>query len=157
MNVKISLALRGVYEVILPPAERTVPLLEPFKYNALYIIKNHLHTDLKSEYVIEEEPNILWATLQTHYKQQNTMILQEANHDWTMLRLQDFKILFIKYVRGCIFVRKNLPKRIRLKRHFKLCFLQIGSYNINIVSRITKLTRILFMISSKQKSLMNLP
>jgi hypothetical protein len=39
MNVKISLALCGVYEAILPPEERVVPLLDPFKYNALYIIK----------------------------------------------------------------------------------------------------------------------
>jgi hypothetical protein len=51
MDVKISLTLHGVYEAILPPEERTVPLLDPFKYNALYIIRNHLHVDLKSEYV----------------------------------------------------------------------------------------------------------
>jgi hypothetical protein len=69
MNVKISLALRGVYEAILPPEERTVPLLDPFKYNALYIIRNHLHIDSKSEYVMEEEPNVFWAALQTHYEQ----------------------------------------------------------------------------------------
>jgi hypothetical protein len=65
MDVKISVALCEVYEVILRPEERTVPLLEPFKYNALYIIRNHLHTDLKSEYVMEEEPNVLWDALQT--------------------------------------------------------------------------------------------
>jgi hypothetical protein len=59
MDVKISLALRGVYEAILPPEERTVLLLDPFKYNVLYIIRNHLHVDLKSEYVMEEEPNVL--------------------------------------------------------------------------------------------------
>jgi hypothetical protein len=69
MDVNISLALRGVYEAILPPEERTVPLLEPFNYNVLYIIRNHLHIDLKSEYVIEEEPNVLWAALQTCYEQ----------------------------------------------------------------------------------------
>jgi hypothetical protein len=57
------------------------------KYNALYIIRNHLHIDLKLEYVMEEEPNVLWAVLQTHYEQQKFMILPEANHDWTMLRL----------------------------------------------------------------------
>jgi hypothetical protein len=58
MDVKISLALRGVYEAILPPEERIVSLLDPFKYNILYIIRNHLHVDLKSEYVMEE-PNVL--------------------------------------------------------------------------------------------------
>jgi hypothetical protein len=39
MDVKISLALRWVYEAILPPEERTVSLFDPFKYNALYIIR----------------------------------------------------------------------------------------------------------------------
>jgi hypothetical protein len=91
MDVKISLTLRGVYEAILPPQERIVPLLDPLKYNALYIIRNRLHIDLKSEYVMEEEPNVLCAALQTRYEQQKVMILSEANHDWTMLRLQDFK------------------------------------------------------------------
>jgi hypothetical protein len=91
MYVKISFVFCGVYEAILPPEERTVPLLDPFKYNVLYIIRNHLHVDLKSEYVIEEEPNVLWAALQTHYEQQKGVILPKANHNWTMLRLQDFK------------------------------------------------------------------
>jgi hypothetical protein len=91
MDVKISLTLRGVYEAILPPEEKTVPLLDPFKYNALYIISNHLHVDLKSGYDMEKEPNVLWAALQTRYEQQKTMILPKANHGWTMLRLHDFK------------------------------------------------------------------
>jgi hypothetical protein len=68
MDVKISLALRGVYEAILSPEERIVPLIDTFKYNALYIIRNHLHIGLKSEYVMEEEPNIIWAALQTRYE-----------------------------------------------------------------------------------------
>jgi hypothetical protein len=48
MDVKISLALCGMYEAIVPPADRNVPLLEVYKYNALYIIINHIHSDLKS-------------------------------------------------------------------------------------------------------------
>jgi hypothetical protein len=63
MDVKISLTLCGVYEAMLPPEERIVPLFDPFKYNALYIIRNHLHVDLKSQYMMEEELNVLWAAL----------------------------------------------------------------------------------------------
>jgi hypothetical protein len=85
MDVKISLAFRRMYEAILSPKERIIPLLDPFKYNALYIIRNHLHVDLKSEFVMDEESNVLWATLQTHYEQQKAVILSEADHDWTML------------------------------------------------------------------------
>jgi hypothetical protein len=69
MDVKISLTLRGVYEAILAPKERIVQLLDSFKYNALYIIRNYLHINLKSKYVMEEEPNIHGAALQTHYEQ----------------------------------------------------------------------------------------
>jgi hypothetical protein len=65
-----------VYEVILPPTQRIVQLLEPepFKYNALYIIRNHLYIDLKSEYVMEEEPSTLCAALQTRYEQKKAVI-----------------------------------------------------------------------------------
>jgi hypothetical protein len=81
MDVKISLALRVLYEAILPPEERMVPPLDPFKYNALYIIRNQQHVDLKSEYVNEEEPHVLWAALQIRYEQQKAVILPETNHD----------------------------------------------------------------------------
>jgi hypothetical protein len=40
---------------------------------------------------MEKEPSTLWATLQIHYEQHKVVILLEANHDWTMIRLQDFK------------------------------------------------------------------
>jgi hypothetical protein len=89
-DIKIS-SLRGMYEAIVPPAERIVQLVETYKYNALYIIRNHIHLDLKSEYVMEEEPSTLWTTLQIRYKQQKMVILPEAIHDWTLLRLQDYK------------------------------------------------------------------
>jgi hypothetical protein len=61
------------------------------QYNALYIIRHHIHSDLKSEYVLEEEPNVLWAALLNHYEQQKVVILPKANHDWIHLRLQDYK------------------------------------------------------------------
>jgi hypothetical protein len=48
MDVKISLALCVMYEALLP---HVVQLLEPYKYNVLYIIRNHIHHDLMLEYV----------------------------------------------------------------------------------------------------------
>jgi hypothetical protein len=41
--------------------------------------------------MMEEELNVFWTALQTRYEQQKTVILPKANHDWTMLRLHDFK------------------------------------------------------------------
>jgi hypothetical protein len=80
-----------MYETIVPPAKRIVPLLDPYKYNVLYIIRNHIHPDLKSEYLMEEEPSTLCTALQTQYEQQKAVILPEANHDWTHLIHQDYK------------------------------------------------------------------
>jgi hypothetical protein len=91
MNVKISLAFRGMYEAIIPPADRQQELSPTYQYNALYIIRHHIHPNLKLEYVLEEEPSILLAALQNHYEQQKVVILTEANHNWVHLHLQDYK------------------------------------------------------------------
>jgi hypothetical protein len=89
MDIKISLALRGMYEAIVPPADRQQELPSTYKYNALYIIRHHIHPDLKSEYVLEE-PSVLCTTLQNCYEQQKDVILLEANHDWIHLCMQDY-------------------------------------------------------------------
>jgi hypothetical protein len=39
--------------------EREATFLNTYKYQALYIIWNHLHPDLKSKYVMDEEPHSL--------------------------------------------------------------------------------------------------
>jgi hypothetical protein len=68
MNVNISLALRGMYEAITPPAERQQELLSTHQYNVLYIIRHHIHPNLKLEYVLEEKSSALWAALQNRYE-----------------------------------------------------------------------------------------
>jgi hypothetical protein len=40
---------------------------------------------------MEEEPYSLWVVLKDRYEQQKTILLSEANHEWTQIRLQDFK------------------------------------------------------------------
>jgi hypothetical protein len=91
LDIKISLASRGILNALTPPTERAQPLPDMMKYNALYIIRHHIHPDLKSEYVMEEEPSALWLSLKARYEQQKAVILPEANHEWTHIRLQDFK------------------------------------------------------------------
>jgi hypothetical protein len=66
-------------------------LLEKSKYEALYIIPNHIHPGLKSEYMMEENPHELWKNLKQHYEQQKATVLPKATHEWKHLRLQDFK------------------------------------------------------------------
>jgi hypothetical protein len=54
VDIKISLALREMYEAIVPPTEREQALSPTHQCNALYIIRHHIHPDLKSEYVQEK-------------------------------------------------------------------------------------------------------
>ncbi|XP_021314598.1 uncharacterized protein LOC8055081 [Sorghum bicolor] len=91
MDLKVSLSLRGMYRAIDTPKQGDAPLSEPSKYHALYIIRNHIHSDLKAEYLMEEDPRALWLALQQRYEQQKAVILPEATHEWNHLRIQDFK------------------------------------------------------------------
>jgi hypothetical protein len=54
LDVKISLAFRRIM-TDLTPAEKESAFLNTFNYQTLYITRNHLHPDLKSEYVMEEK------------------------------------------------------------------------------------------------------
>jgi hypothetical protein len=47
MNIKIRLTFRGMYEVIVPPADRQQELPPTHQYNTLYIIRHHIHPDSK--------------------------------------------------------------------------------------------------------------
>jgi hypothetical protein len=93
LDIKISLVFCGIMAALTPPAEREreASFLDTYKYHALYIIRNHLHPDLKSEYVMDEESYSLWVALKGRYEQQKVILLSEANHEWTQIRLQDFK------------------------------------------------------------------
>jgi hypothetical protein len=69
LDVKIRLAFGGILPALSHPVDREATFLDTFKYRALFIIQNHLHPNLKSEYVMAEEPHSLWGTLQGHYEQ----------------------------------------------------------------------------------------
>jgi hypothetical protein len=78
---------RKVLYALSSSKERETTFLNTYKYQALFIIWNHLHTDLKSKYVIEEELHSLWVALQDCYEQQKTILLPEANPEWIQIRL----------------------------------------------------------------------
>jgi hypothetical protein len=161
MNAKISLALRGMYEAIVLLAERTAQLLGSYKYNTLYIIRNHIHPDLKSEYMMKEEPSTFWAALQTRYEQQKDVILPEANHDQTLLRLQDYKSIkdynhdVLKICVKLQFCEKEPSELDKIEKTLQTMLTSDRILQLQYLE-ITKITQILFMISSKQKSMMSL-
>ncbi|XP_066384615.1 uncharacterized protein [Miscanthus floridulus] len=91
VDIKVSLASRGLYRAVSSPEEGVAPLDDQHVYTALYLIRSHIHPDLKAEYLLEENPRNLWNSLKQRYEQQKALVLPAANYEWTQLRLQDFK------------------------------------------------------------------
>ena len=90
-DIKVSLSRCGLYACLSDLETSTKSMIEKNKYEASYIIRNHMHADLKSEYRMEENPRALWNNLKQRYEQQKSVVLPEASHEWNYLRLQDFK------------------------------------------------------------------
>jgi hypothetical protein len=91
LDIKISLAFCGILLALSPLEDWEATFLDTFKYKSLFIIWNHLHPNLKSEYVMEEEHHSLWVALQGRYEQQKAILLPKANYEWTQIHRQDFK------------------------------------------------------------------
>jgi hypothetical protein len=113
LNVKISLAFWGILPALSPPMDREEAFSDTYKYQALFIIQNHLHPNLKSEYVMEEESH----SLKVHYK----AIMNSKRQSYcrrptmsglrfifrTLSLLRTIIMLFIRSASNCDFVRKN--------------------------------------------------
>jgi hypothetical protein len=48
LNVKISLSFYKLFPTLSSPTKREAVFLDTYKFNALFIIRNHLHRNLKS-------------------------------------------------------------------------------------------------------------
>ena len=98
-------------------------------YSTLKVMRNHIHPDMKIEYMYEEDSRALWTSLKNRYEQHKAIILPKAMHEWNHLHLQDFKTIdkFNHVVHKISdFVRKNLLKRRKLKRLCLWCSHQKG-------------------------------
>jgi hypothetical protein len=45
LDVKISLDFLGILPILSPPADQEAAFIDTFKYQAIFIIQNHLHPD----------------------------------------------------------------------------------------------------------------
>jgi hypothetical protein len=62
------------------------PLIpDTVKFGALYMLRNHIYSDFKSEYTLEEDPQKLWDSPGQHYEQQKTTVFSEASYEWNQL------------------------------------------------------------------------
>jgi hypothetical protein len=84
-DIKVGLSTRGLFPCLAATAAGALPIPDPIKFGALSIIRNNIHPDLKSEYMYEEDPYVLWEALKNRYEQQKAIVLPEAVHEWNHL------------------------------------------------------------------------
>lgn len=90
LDVEIKLDSMGLDHTIVLPEVGTVESTKAEKAKALHFLRHHLHPDLKSEYMTEKDPLVLWQSLKDRFDQQGSIVLPQAQHDWITLRFQDY-------------------------------------------------------------------
>ena len=87
MDIKIAGAglVRAIQTPDVPLPAGVTPLTDEQKYVGLYIIRHHIHPDLKSEYLEEEFHRTVFQALKTRYEQQKAVVMPDAFHVWTHL------------------------------------------------------------------------
>ena len=87
MDLKVNMLTLGFYRCIDETTAGTVTHSSMSNYPTLKVMRNHIHPDLKIEYMYEEDPRALWTYLKNRYEQHKVIILPEATHEWNHLRL----------------------------------------------------------------------
>nr|AAT85780.1 zinc knuckle domain containing protein [Oryza sativa Japonica Group] len=91
LDVEIKLDSIGLDHTIVLPELGTVESTKAEKAKALHFLRHHLHPDLKSEYMTEKNPLVLWQSLKDRFDQQGSIVLPQVQHDWITLHFQDYK------------------------------------------------------------------
>ena len=86
-DIKVSLSRCRLYACLSDSDTNTKSMTAKNKYETLYIISNHIHPDLKSEYRMEKNPHALWNNLKQRYEQQKAIVLPETSHEWNYVHL----------------------------------------------------------------------
>ncbi|KAI5330083.1 hypothetical protein L3X38_029480 [Prunus dulcis] len=87
LDAKFHLRANGLGQTIVD--ENDVSPEENAK--AMIFLRRHIHEALKNEYVVVDEPLVLWKALGERYDHQRMVTLPKARYEWTHLRFQDFK------------------------------------------------------------------
>ena len=100
-DIKIALASHSLLATIQEPQPRVV-LQDKHTYTTLVLLRFYIYKDLKSEYLMIENPRELWVALKERYEQEKELIWPEANHEWNVSKIsnlwQTIITLFIGFV-----------------------------------------------------------
>jgi hypothetical protein len=85
LEVEAHLASKGLEDTI---STDSGPTLQQ-KAQSLILICHHLEEPLKTQYMNEFNPRVLWEELKSRFEHMQVISLPAARHDWINLRVQD--------------------------------------------------------------------
>jgi hypothetical protein len=90
-DIEIKLNGMSLDHTIVQPKAGKDEGTKPDKARALHFLRHHLHAVLKSEYMTERDPLVLWQSLKDRFSQQLAIVLPRAQQSWITLGFQDYK------------------------------------------------------------------
>ncbi|KAL6621237.1 hypothetical protein ACP70R_033669 [Stipagrostis hirtigluma subsp. patula] len=92
LDAEILLASKDLLRMIKPKddKDKSTPVEQAM---ALHILRHHLSTTLKNEYMTEKNPKVLWDLLHERFEKMEIVLLPRVKREWANLRFQDFKTI----------------------------------------------------------------
>ncbi|KAL6646086.1 hypothetical protein ACP70R_017694 [Stipagrostis hirtigluma subsp. patula] len=92
LDAEILLASKHLFRMIKPKdnKDKITPAEQAME---LHILRHHLSTTLKNEYMTEKNPKVLWDLLHERFEKIETVLLPRVKREWANLRFQDFKTI----------------------------------------------------------------
>ena len=88
IDMKIYLCAEKLDITLEPQTEEEVP--QTYKWQTLMLLRRHLDSSLRQQYIQVKDPAELWAALEARFKHEETIFLPQAKSDWIGLRVLDF-------------------------------------------------------------------
>ncbi|KAL6592452.1 hypothetical protein ACP70R_049505 [Stipagrostis hirtigluma subsp. patula] len=85
---QLLIAAKEHMEINMSDLDKTTPAEQAM---ALHIIRHHLSTTLKNEYMTERNPKVLWNLLHERFEKIEIVLLPRVKREWANLRFQEFK------------------------------------------------------------------
>ncbi len=88
IDMRAYLRAEELDPTIAPAHEGEIPTSH--KWHTLLILRRHLDSSLRQQYIQVEDPAELWAALAARFKHEETIFLPQARSNWIGLRVMGF-------------------------------------------------------------------
>lgn len=93
IDARAHLCAEELDQAMKPPEASTstsTQLPKASRWKALLILRRHLDSSLRTQYLQLEDPATLWSELHGRFHHEKTIFLPQARNDWMTLRVLDF-------------------------------------------------------------------